>query len=242
MNKNAKKAAIILSGLMKDYARENNPLDLCVSDGNEKIGRIKNVSVAPILTCKGVCNTCVNHCYDLKAVLQYPGTAKARARNTVILRNDPFEFFVQLLHAAQRQRKNLFRLNVGGEIDSLAHLQIIVRVAAMVPKTKFLLFTKKHFLVNSYVETCGKLPSNLKLIFSTWPGMTVDNPHNFPLSCPYPEKLPHGWKKCIGNCELCAQYKCGCWDVEKGRIIGFKYHGNESGEFAAQWDGKEVAV
>lgn len=236
MNTNTKKAVAKIAAHMKEYAKENNSLELCVSDGNEKIGRIKNISVAPVITCKGACSVCENHCYDIKAVLQYTDTAKARARNTVILRNDPMEFFVQALRAAKNQKKGLFRWNVGGEIDSMVHFQMIVKIAEMVPETKFLLFTKRHFLVNSYVEKYGNIPSNLKLIFSVWPGMEIDNPYNFPTSCPYPNKKPNGWKKCIGNCETCAKTKTGCFNAKKGWIIGFYYHGNEGESFSKQWE------
>ena len=68
-------------------------LEVCVSDGNEKIGWIKNISVNPIDTCHGVCGACAAHCYDAKSVIQYDDTAAARARNTRILRFHPFEFF-----------------------------------------------------------------------------------------------------------------------------------------------------
>ena len=62
------------------YMKEKE-IALCVSAGNSKIGRIKNISIAPILSCAGVCKYCMEHCYDIKAVLQYTNVAKARARN-----------------------------------------------------------------------------------------------------------------------------------------------------------------
>lgn len=238
--KNFQKAVRSLKTAMAVFATCAN-LKLCVSAGNSKIGRIKNVSVAPGITCHGVCSTCVEHCYDMKAVLQYKNVVNARARNTVILRYEPMEFFVQALRTAKNQKKGLFRWNVGGEIDSMAHFQMIVKIAELVPGTKFLLFTKRHFLVNSYVEKFGNIPSNLKLIFSVWPGMEIDNPSNFPTSCPYPDEEPKNWIKCIGNCETCAKLKIGCWNAEKGETIGFHYHGNEVDNFKKQWEGMRIA-
>lgn len=240
MNKNVKKAIVKLENAMEQYKKEVS-LSLCVSAGNQKIGRINNISVAPVITCHGICKYCKDHCYDLKANLQYPDVVKARARNTVLLRNHPMEFFAQALTAAKRQRKGLFRWNVGGEIDSVCHFEMIVRIAQLVPDTMFLLFTKRHFLVNSWIEKNGIIPENLKLIFSVWPGMEVENPYNFPVSCPYPNEKPETWKTCIGNCEKCAELKIGCWYAEKGDTIGFHYHGTETAEFTAQWEGMKTA-
>lgn len=239
MNAKTKKALEGLKNAMQEYKNDVS-LELCVSSGNGKIGRIKNISVAPLITCHGICGACADHCYDIKADLQYPEVMKARARNTVLLRENPMEFFVQALRAAKGQKKNLFRWNVGGEIDSLTHFHIIVKVAEMVPNTDFLIFTKRHYLVNGFVDRYGKLPSNLKLVFSFWPGMTMDNPHNFPVSCPYPTERPKTWIACLGNCEKCASLKIGCWTASAGDTIGFHYHGTESAEFAESW--KAIAV
>lgn len=231
------KAVSILKAEIKRYS-DNREIELCISEGNNKIGRIKNISVAPILSCNGVCGTCAEHCYDIKSVLQYPEVASARARNFVLLKSHPMEFYLQARQAIKAQRKKLFRFNVGGELYSLTYLQIIVKLAEDFPETKILLFTKKHFLVNAYCERNGgrkAIPENLKLIFSFWPGMTLDNPFGFPVSCPYPENLPKGWKECSGNCEYCAEKGIGCWNLKSGETVGFKYHGTESKAFEKAW-------
>ena len=138
-----------------------------------------------------------------------------------------------------RQRKGLFRWNVGGEIDSIAHFQIIVRIAELVPKTRFLLFTKRHYLVNAFVDRYGAIPSNLKLIFSAWPGMALDNPFGFPVSAPYAGEKPESWIACPGNCEKCAKARkanTGCWNAITGAVIGFRYHGTEDAAFSETFD------
>ena len=249
-SKNVKKANRLQKAIAKlkkyvsEYMKEKE-IVLCVSQGNSKIGRIKNISIAPILSCAGVCKHCMQHCYDIKAVLQYTNVAKARARNYVLLLNDPFSFYVQARKAIAGTKKNLFRFNVGGELVNLAYLQIMVKLASDFPEKKFLVFTKKHFLVNSYCERIGgrkAIPENLKLIFSMWPGMTLDNPYNFPLSCPYPNEKPKEWKACIGNCETCADLKCGCWDMKAGDIVGFHYHGTEDKAFSESFKEWGLAV
>lgn len=229
-----KKAVSILKKWIRYYFKRKY-IELCISDGNGKIGRIKNISIAPILSCAGVCNHCMEHCYDLKAVLQYVDVAKARARNYVLLMYNPMEFYIQARRAIASQKKGLFRWNVGGEIVNLVYLQIIVKLAREFPKVKFLIFTKKHFLVNSYCERNGgrnAIPENLKLIFSFWPGMDLINPYNFPVSAPYIGKRPENWKECIGNCETCNDLKCGCWYLQSGETVGFKYHGTDEKAFS----------
>lgn len=43
-------------------------IPLCISKGNRKIGRVMNVSLAPVLTCAN-CSGCVKLCYDIKACM-----------------------------------------------------------------------------------------------------------------------------------------------------------------------------
>lgn len=220
-------------------------LKLCVSNGNSKIGRIKNISVAPILSCAGICKTCMHHCYDIKAVLQYRNVSKARARNFVLLRDNPMEFYIQARKAIAKQRKGLFRWNVGGELYNLTYLQIIVKLAREFPETRFLLFTKRHFLVNTFCERNGgrnAIPENLKLIFSMWPGMEMDNPYDFPVSCPYPDDKPETWVECPGNCETCANDNKGCWNLTAGQTVGFHYHGTDAESFREDWDAMQEAI
>lgn len=240
---NAMKTVKILKKEIRHYENGKETLEICISKGNSKIGWIKNVSIAPIISCKGICKFCMDHCYDIKSVLQYEDTAKARARNYVLLMHDPMEFYIQCYNVLKGTRKPLWRWNVGGEIVNLTYLQIMVKLAHDFPKVQFLVFTKKHFLVNSYCEKNGgrkAIPSNLKLIFSYWPGMTIDNPYCFPVSSPYIGKKPSNWIECTGNCEECANEKRGCWYMKSGETVGFLYHGTEEKAFSAQWEGIAV--
>ena len=238
MTKNARKAVALLKAAIRKYSKRKNSYDICISKGNSKIGWIKNISVAPIIACSGICKFCMDHCYDIKSVLQYKDVVNARARNFVMLTKNPMEFYIQARQAIASQRKGLFRWNVGGKIYNLTYLQIMVKLANDFPETRFLVFTKKHFLVNSYCDRNGgraAIPENLKLIFSFWPGMEMHNPYNFPVSCPYPDEKPGSWIECSGNCEYCAKKEIGCWNLKSGETVGFKYHGTESKAFENAW-------
>ena len=234
----------MLKASIRMYSKRKNSYEICISKGNSKIGWIKNISVAPIIACSGICKFCMDHCYDIKSVLQYDDVVNARARNFVMLAKNPMEFYIQARQVLSSQRKKLFRWNVGGEIYNLTYLQIMVKLASDFPETRFLVFTKKHFLVNSYCERNGgraAIPENLKMIFSFWPGMEMNNPYHFPVSCPYPENLPEGWVECSGNCEYCASNNIGCWTLKAGETVGFHYHGTEEKAFSEIWKESDIA-
>ena len=56
---------------LEEYAKTApEALELCISEGNKKIGRVWNVSLLPIFTCRN-CTECKKYCYDIKACMQY---------------------------------------------------------------------------------------------------------------------------------------------------------------------------
>ena len=81
--------------------------DVCVSSGNRKIGRVLNVSLAPIITCAN-CSECSKLCYDIKACLQYANVRDARARNTVYAIHHRKEYFEAIERKLARRKKNKF--------------------------------------------------------------------------------------------------------------------------------------
>lgn len=214
-------------------------LSVCIAPGNSKTGRIPNVSMPPILSCRGVCWQCGKHCYDGKAVLQYTGTAKARARNWSIWLRDPAGYFRQIVEYCRKHSPEFFRYHSGGEIPNGAYLLRMVQAARECPDTHFLAFTKRHRLVSDYLDSLADhgetLPANLQIILSAWPGMPVYNPHGLPVSSPYPCDRPDGWQECPGNCEQCCRDGVGCWFLSSGDVVGFRYHGTDSAGFAETW-------
>lgn len=235
--------ADLVAARIMDHVREYDrvpveSLAVSLADGNGKIGRIKNVSQPPVVSCSGVCAQCAGHCYDGRAVLQYPDTAAARARNWSIYTRDPAGYFAQILAVVKRMRRRFFRWHVGGEIVDSRYLAGMVEIARAVPRVTFLVFTKRHALVNDYcAENGGReaIPDNLRVIFSAWPGSPLVNPYSFPVSAPYCGERPRGWTGCPGNCETCARHERGCWTASAGDVIGFKYHGAIADDFKREF-------
>ena len=194
--------------------------DISISTGNKKIGRVMNVSLAPILTCAN-CKECMHLCYDIKAVVQYGNVRKARAKNTVLALEHETRYFQAIRYALGKRRKNkYFRWHVGGDIPNYSYFENMVQIAKERPDFIFWTYTKNYFIVNEYCDRNGKdaIPSNLTIMFSEWDGMKMINPYHFPeFSC----KLKDGNKnhspkyfetlyRCPGNCDICKAAHRGC--------------------------------
>ena len=193
-------------------------LELCVSTGNKKIGKVYNVSLPPAFTC-GNCAECFKYCYDIKACLQYKNVTLARAKNYSILKRDFVAYWDKLRAKMGRKRKNkYFRFHVAGDITSAEYLAEMVKTARMFPEWVIWTYTKQYDLVNEFVRSHGgsrskAIPKNFKIMFSEWRGMPMPNPYKFPVfRCVFRsiEKPPKGWWKCPGNCDECKRLNRGC--------------------------------
>lgn len=196
-------------------------LKIAVSKDNRKIGKVINVSQAPIITCGKNAKYCKHFCYDLKAVLQYPSTLLARARNTAIARFDLNEYFNQIEDVLQRRQKNFyFRWHVGGDIPSGLYFAKMVELANKYPHFVFWTYTKKYWIVNHWIKVNGQLPNNLTVMFSQWKerdesgnikAIPFDNPYNMPIfTVRFDEEEKPNLYKCPGNCDICKQLNRGC--------------------------------
>ena len=212
---------LLLAALAIFNAIPVKALKVSISKGNRKIGRVMNVSLAPLLTC-GNCSKCKYYCYDLKAVLQYTNVCEARARNTSIWQRDPDLYFSQIRKAIKARRtRKFFRWHVSGDIPNKAYFAEMVAIARENPDFIFWTYTKMYWLVNSYCNENGgrsAVPENLSVMFSEWDGVPVVNPYGFPQFCC---KFPEGNKNhpaeyfdnifpCPGNCDVCLDHHTGC--------------------------------
>lgn len=205
----------------KDYAN----LRIHISKGNVKIGNVWNFSTAPVITC-GNCSECMSWCYDIKAVIQYENVRNARAENTALMRLDMDKTFRQIQEFISKRRAHFyFRWHVAGEIMNYHYLEKMIETAKMFPHWHFWTYTKMYELVNIWCDIHGKenMPKNLKIMFSEWPGMPMDNRHGFPvfrvIMVSKGEKFTEGVYRCNGDCGSCIRINRGCVageDVEAG--------------------------
>ena len=191
-----------------------------ISSGNRKIGRVLNVSLAPILTCGDGCKFCKSFCYDVKACLQYGNVRKSRARNTALAIHNRKEFFRQIKCKLERTRNTFFRWHVSGDILDADYFDNMVQLAIAFPQITFWTYTKQYHIVNKWIDENGQLPENLHVMFSQWKVKTetgriipipFPNPHNMPVFTVRfeEEEIPQMFK-CPGNCDICKSNHCGC--------------------------------
>ena len=191
---------------------QHEPLRVCISVGNVKVGRILNVSLMSRVCC-GNCSLCEHYCYDIKAALQYTNVMNARARNTVLAQDDLDEFFRQILERlTERRKRKYFRFHVGGDIISEAYLVKMCETAEAKPTWRFWTYTKMHDLVNRYIAKGGYIPGNLTILYSYDRNAIQDNPYGMPIAYTVmeDEEPPAGLFKCPGNCEMCIDLERGC--------------------------------
>ena len=211
----ARKAVDNIRLYIDDFMHEDiEKLHVVISKGNRKIGRVLNVSLAPIITCCN-CSGCMKLCYDIKAVLQYSNVAKARAKNYVLLMRDRDKYFSEIAKACSKRRTNKFlRFHVSGDIIDIDYFDRMVKLARQFPDFKMWTYTKAYHIVNKWCELNGKenVPNNLSVMFSEWRGMPMNNPYKFPeFKVVFKdEEKPVNVKWCCGNCELCIKNNSHC--------------------------------
>lgn len=195
---------------------------ISVSPGNQKMGFIPSVSLPPVVTCANGC-TCAKKCYAAKLCRIRKNVREAYQRNLDILIQDPAAYWLQVKAAAMVTK--YFRFHVSGDIVNAEYFANMIKTAEELPGTAFLAFTKQYTIVNQYLNG-AKLPENLKIIFSAWPGMPMENPHNLPVAnVIFKGQTPaDNWKICGGNCAECACRGVGCWELRPGEQIAFYEH------------------
>ena len=191
-------------------------LKLSVSNANSKMGNVKSISMPRVITCAPDV-PCAKTCY----VGHF-----AYENNLNLWLTDPDSFEQQAIAAAYGSF--YFRWHVSGDIISQDYLAMMCRVARKLPHTHFLAFTKQYGIVNGYLDAKKKIPKNLHILFSEWPGYNMDNTYNLPVAyvsfkngiCDAPADA----NECGGHCEDCAYTGKNCWVLKKGQSVVLREH------------------
>ena len=194
-----------------------------ISKGNRKLGAIPSVSLPACVTCNPSA-PCFKECYARKVERIYTTARYSYDRNLAILQESPADYWQAVRQSASVCR--FFRYHVSGDIPTADYFAEMVKTAEMLPKTDFLAFTKQYSIVNAYLDNGGKIPHNLKVIFSNWGNWKCHNPYNLP-TCEviFKGKSPaDDWKICGGNCTECACRGIGCWELKNGETIAIYKH------------------
>lgn len=139
--------------------------DLCLSTGNSKLGRIPNISMPPILSCRRHLLPCRELCYAAK----FMGRTAVRQgwlHNYWLWQTHPARFMEALKRYLLQKRPARFRYFVGGDIPDMDFWDFVISLGYMFPKTAFLCFTKRYELV---ATSPNPVPENLSVYISRWP-------------------------------------------------------------------------
>lgn len=203
-----------------------NDEHVCISKGNIKMGGVPSVSLPPIITCcKNACKFCGKKCYAKKICRLRKTVRESYARNLRILVTDKEKFWREVNGAVALT--NFFRFGVSGDIYDADYLENMVKVAKQNKHCTILCFTKKYDLCNEYLSK-HSFPKNLKIIYSAWKGLEMNNPYDMPEAHVFYKDgtttARDGAKYCSGNCAECAVEGKNCWTMKKGEQILFKEH------------------
>lgn len=192
---------------------------------NSKLGAsIASINLPAGVTCAAGA-PCAKSCYAKHGHFLYANVRQSHLDNLNQYKEDPKTYFDEII---QKTKLSLYvRWHSSGDIVDDAYLEGMIRVAKANKRTRYLCFTKKYGIVNRYIDNGGKIPSNLRIVFSGWGAQwEVVNPHNFPTSWViFKDKadnvrIPQDAIPCAGKCYECQ----ACWQLVKGQAVAFKKH------------------
>lgn len=205
------------------------PLQIHISQGNNKLGSIMNISLPPVVTCPN-CKGCSKFCYAIRSYNRFPDTSNGWNENYILFLTNPIRYFNEISKAVKTQR--FFRWHVSGDIVNDIYFAGMIKVAIENPKCEFLAFTKAYGIVNTAIDNGAVIPSNLHLLFSAAPGVDMPNPHNIPeCHINFEDPTQNTYKGtadfeyyCTGNCTECAINGCGCFFLKPGDVTIINQH------------------
>lgn len=200
-------------------------MNIKISQGNSKMGSIPSVSLPAGLTCRVDCE-CGKKCYAKKIERLRSSVKQAYQHNYELLNSDPNTYWREVEASIMMSR--FFRFHVSGDIPDNVYFAHMIEVAERNPHCEILCFTKKYGIVNEHLSFGGKIPHNLRIVFSGWRGLEMLNPFNLPEAhVRYRDGSTTariGAKECGGNCTECATTDGGCWTLKNGEQVIFNEH------------------
>ena len=189
------------------------------------MGAVPSLSLPSGVTCRNDCE-CAVKCYAKRLERLRPSVRMAYQTNLDLLCSHPEVFWRETEAAVMMSR--FFRFHVAGDIPDMQYLINLIRIAQRNKHCTILCFTKKYGIVNDYIWLNGIPPQNLRLIFSIWRGLTVDNPYRLPEAhVRYKDGTTTAAETaylCSGNCAECAVTDSGCWTLGSGEQVVFNEH------------------
>ena len=200
-------------------------MNVKISSGNLKLGKIQSISLPSGITCRSDCE-CSKKCYAKRIERLRPIVYASYIQNYKVLQNDKDTYWREVEASIMMSR--FFRFHVSGDIPDADYFAHMVEIAKRNPHCEILCFTKKYSIVNNYMNNHMDIPQNLHIIFSIWRGLVSNNPYLLPEAhVKYKDgstTAKEDAKPCGGNCSECAMNIGGCWSLRKGQQVVFNEH------------------
>lgn len=200
-------------------------MNIKISSGNAKLGSIPSISLPAGITCRGDCE-CQKKCCAKRLERLRKTVRDAYKHNYDLLNQDSDTYWREVEASIMMSR--FFRFHVSGDIPDDTYFEHMADIARTNTHCEILCFTKKYDIVNRHIHIIGKLPKNLRIIFSGWKGLKMDNPYRLPEAH---VRYRDGYttagsdaKECGGNCTECAITDGGCWTLKSGEQVVFNEH------------------
>ena len=195
--------------------------NIVISPGNNKLGKLANFSLTPVLSCPN-CADCSGtwqgkkySCYANKAMRLYPSARKCWSDNLFAAENHLESVEFQISEYLCKTMPPIFRIHTAGDFFSQDYLDMWKRIAKLFPEIKFLAFTKAYHL-----NFIGR-SRNFKVIYSVMPTTRLSDVPNGTRA--YAGKRPISKKRlieCPGNCANCGV----CWNMKTSENVFFPLH------------------
>ena len=187
-------------------------------------GRIPQLNLPYMTSCREDA-PCKKDCYCTHGNMAFASVRNRHKALYNLYKADPKAFFERVDMELSFANYKYFRFHSSGDIVDIKYLDLMCWLARRHKETRFLCFTKKFELVNTYFDGHRK-PENLVIVLSNWGNWRVVNPHNFPESFVDfgrgDEGIPRFAYECPRRCEECDGQHC--WHLKKGQSVSFHKH------------------
>ena len=160
--------------------------NVTISTSNSKLGGfIPCINLPPVITCNPLAPCTRGGCYACTGNFSYANVKTSLKNNLNEFIKNPQNYFDTIINYLNNSLViyKYFRWHSSGDIVNAEYFNGVIEVAKKCKNTTFLIFTKKFKIINDYLNAGGKIPKNLKVIFSAWDtSFKVVNPFSLPVS------------------------------------------------------------
>jgi len=147
-------------------------MNLCISQGNKKLGKLPNISMSSYTSCPGKSEWCVKKCYASKYEKIYPQCIPAYMRNMEISKSPDFVNII--IDKVKKISGPYFRIHTSGDFYNIKYIEKWIEICQSLPNILFSVYTRSWIIPEllSSLKELNKL-KNVQIFLSTDPTMDL---------------------------------------------------------------------